>query len=794
MSEGPSDGLTDPELEDLGEDELSVITYISSSDKRPKKKKTPRKLSPSLKSPYSKSANLHVKKSALLHSLRGTRVMQSEHHSLPGDHWLASLKTGLECDGTQPKCSTSTSMPEYLKEAFGMRKPKYSRSTSNGYIPGTPDYKEKEDMYDEIIQLKKCLQAQKSENDIMKTKLRRLEEDLRKKEKQIEQLLDPSKGSDYTRGFVDKKNDSSSVLNGLKRKIFKLEQQCKEKDGALTKLQNDLKTKNVEEMKIVMEKYYEEVQRLRMLLANAESTEKSLTAECKAYAKQQKVLNSAIAKLTKTTKHLQEENESLKEELEKITRGPPSTAKGYAEWSKQRLVRRILELEKKKRRSGSPLLAKVPGPDEGTGAPIIHRGESDPGAATQGTPNGNDMQQECASLRELVKKLTEEQQHLQDTLADRIVVAAVAARVKGGTQEPRCYLQSAVFIRAEIQQLSEEKEEALMDVQNLKTVEYNKATQLFKEETEKLAEKIKELEVKLEEERCRRVGSSHHNTQVVMHSKGFCRTSGHDGVHTGRRVEEAQLVHESQNSGTENAEELWVAQGTVAPGAQDQKQERAARTIQKHWLQYKNRVTPSYYGLQDVILIQSALRGHFARQMAKIKSHREEKLPSINKSSWPEVSDGVRIPHMGDGDQEDAVVLLQSAFRGHLARWQFQMSSSMGGPETLTSATRAQASAPRPAVRKTSTVSGNYSANIQGRGASVGSDGEEIVEEIPDGDAEESWDVMDATLYGSSSRTKRIPAQLPLRATEAAKAGDSDDSDDIIVSPSRPLRQRDSYF
>lgn len=41
------------------------------------------------------------------------------------------------------------------------------------------------------------LQAQKSEADIMKTKLRRLEEDNSKKEKQIEQLLDPSKVKQY---------------------------------------------------------------------------------------------------------------------------------------------------------------------------------------------------------------------------------------------------------------------------------------------------------------------------------------------------------------------------------------------------------------------------------------------------------------------------------------------------------------------------------------------------------------------------------------------------------------------
>ncbi|XP_016403163.1 IQ domain-containing protein E-like [Sinocyclocheilus rhinocerous] len=86
-----------------------------------------------------------------------------------------------------------TSTPEYLKEALGMKKPKYSLSSSNGYVPGTPDYKEKEEMYDEIIDLKKTIRSQKTESDKMKAKLRRLEEENAKKDRQIEQLLDPTK-------------------------------------------------------------------------------------------------------------------------------------------------------------------------------------------------------------------------------------------------------------------------------------------------------------------------------------------------------------------------------------------------------------------------------------------------------------------------------------------------------------------------------------------------------------------------------------------------------------------------
>lgn len=88
-----------------------------------------------------------------------------------------------------------------------------------------------EQVFDHSLQ---SLQAHKSDNQQLKVKLRRLEEDNTKREKQIEELLDPTKvwecrkfswikmlkvfknffclqGSEYTRSLVDKKKDGSVV-------------------------------------------------------------------------------------------------------------------------------------------------------------------------------------------------------------------------------------------------------------------------------------------------------------------------------------------------------------------------------------------------------------------------------------------------------------------------------------------------------------------------------------------------------------------------------------------------------
>ncbi|NXP75435.1 IQCE protein, partial [Ramphastos sulfuratus] len=335
-----------------GEDSLSVITCESNREMKLKKKilhKPPK----SPKSPYSSSTQLYPKRAAAWQTLQGTGSARLETAAVknPRQMWLGSLKQGIiscplksDIDVGPMRANVSSNTPEYLKEALGMKKPKHSRSSSNGYIPGTPDYKEKEDMYDEIIELKKTIQAQKSEGDRMKTKLRRLEEENSRKDKQIEQLLDPSRGSELARALSEKSNNGW-VVSGLKQKILKLEQQCKEKDNTINKFQADMKTTNLEEMRTAMEAFSEEVHRLQVLLTRSETIRKKYDRDTQ---KRLKALNASVLRLSRNIKELQTENQRLKEDLDHVlSSSPPSSkTKNYSEWSRQRLVRRLSELEK----------------------------------------------------------------------------------------------------------------------------------------------------------------------------------------------------------------------------------------------------------------------------------------------------------------------------------------------------------------------------------------------------------------------------------------------------------------
>ncbi|ELK28987.1 IQ domain-containing protein E [Myotis davidii] len=164
-----------------------------------------------------------------------------------------------------------------------------------GLAPGTPVYREKEDMYDEIMDLKKSLHMQRSDADLLRTKLRRLEEENSRKDRQIEQLLDPSRGPDFVWTLGEKRPDAGWVSVSCNR------------TGSLA-------------------------------------------------ARGRRLLSRAPACLPARLQELTEENQSLKEDLDRVLSSSPTVArtKGCVEWSKPRLLRRIAELEKKIRSLESP--------------------------------------------------------------------------------------------------------------------------------------------------------------------------------------------------------------------------------------------------------------------------------------------------------------------------------------------------------------------------------------------------------------------------------------------------------
>ncbi|XP_053131720.1 IQ domain-containing protein E isoform X4 [Hemicordylus capensis] len=570
---------------ELAEDSLSAVTYESDTETK-LKKKTSHKLPKSPESPYTSSTCLHPRKAGFLKSFRAMESKRFEiplvkasrqlwRGSLKQGAWVGPLKSDLDIDPGGSLLSSST--PEYLKEALGMKKPKHARSASSGYIPGTPNYKEKEDMYDEIIELKKTVQTQKCETDRMKTKLRRLEEDNSRKDRQIEQLLEAAKGPEFPWARAEPKNENSMMISGLKQKILRLEQQCKEKDNTINKLQTDVKSTNAEEMRIALQAYYEEIQRLQTLLAKSKTVQRKSSSE----SKQLRVLNAAILQLSRNLKELQEENHSLKAHLDLILSTSPASSKvkNCTERSRQRLAQRISKLGKRADEKTRLQLSET------SASPLLT--PSTPAQLDQPTAKESDSSEECEHLRRVVKKLKGQRAVLQNQLA-----------VKEG-------------------------------------------------EIQKLTEQVKELE--------ENQGSSCLDSTA----------SPDQGQQESRPGSQQSLLN-----GLLNSKDSHLGPSPLG-FAKHHRHEQAARIIQRQWKAYKTKIGEEELNKVAVVL-QAAFRGHLARQKLLASNAQGRNSPSMSnvENKNPEASCGPSSSQMAADCKadEEAVKLLQSAFRAHVAR------------------------------------------------------------------------------------------------------------------------------
>nr|XP_058894565.1 LOW QUALITY PROTEIN: IQ domain-containing protein E [Kogia breviceps] len=605
---------------ETGDDSLSAITFDSDSETKAKRKSFHKPPPTSARSPY----HSKPRKVASWRSLRtagsvplGGRMSLTPQQLCLGSSKQGSLTPALKSELTLERAWTNTppnSTPDYLTEAERTKRSNLRRSGSHGYVPGTPVYREKEDMYDEIIELKKSLHMQKSNVDLMRTKLRRLEEENSRKDRQIEQLLDPSGGPDFVRTLAEKRPDTGWVIGGLKQRILKLERQCKEKDHTIDKLQTDMKTTNLEEMRIAMETYYEEILRLQTLLASSETTGKKPPVEKKSGLKRQKKMSSALLSLSRSVQELTEENQSLKRDLERALSDSPTASKiqGSVEWSKARLLRRIAELEKKISVMESP---EAHASEAVRSTPPAHWVSSST-AHRQPRP---DRQEESERLRGVVKSLKGERNALHAQLQERDL-------------EVKQLLQTKADLEKELESVKEgekegrEREEALREEIQALTRKFQELEESKKGEEEDPGEMSPEPR-----EAPRRPGPSQTDSELDTSEGGSSRPPS--GGSEGRR-------------------------------------DAAARLLQRRWKGHQHRKKKAV--LDEAAVLQAAFRVHLARARilsSGVCSPDPAAVPSPPTQDSPEP----RVPSPvvraeGDPWQEEAVTIIQSAFRAHLAR------------------------------------------------------------------------------------------------------------------------------
>ncbi|XP_038395540.1 IQ domain-containing protein E isoform X5 [Canis lupus baileyi] len=699
-----SQGTAEPASE-TGDDSLSAITFDSDFETKAKRKSFHKPPPTSPKSPY----HSKPRKVASWRSLRTAASMPlGNRMSLtPQKLWLGSTKQGsltqplksdltLEHAWTNPPSST----PDYLTEALRMKRSNLRRSASNGHVPGTLIYREKEDMYDEIIELKK-------------------------------------------------------VINGLKQRILKLEQQCKEKDNTINKLQTDMKTTNLEEMRIAMETYYEEIHRLQTLLASSETVGKKPPGEKKMGLRRQKKVSSALLSLSRSVQELTEENQSLKEDLDRVLSNSPtvSTMKGYMEWSKPRLLRRITELEKKISSMESP---KLHASEVVKANAVVHSASS---STVSRQPRG-DQHEDNEHLRGTVRSLKGERNALQMQLQEKDL-------------EMKQLLQTNADLQKELEDMKGGEEERRGREEALRRTVMRfcrkagpEETRKGREEIQTLVKKCQELEEIRRAERDNPVEMSPETPEEPRPSLPTSRLSQQD--------------HEPDPS----EEGFSWPPSTCSEGQRD----TAARILQARWKRYCQQKKEAVLA-EAATVLQSAFRGHLAR--VKLLSSQACTSESPGPPSPPGQQDPLppRVPSRAiqaqdDPGEEEAITTIQSVLRAHLARVRHSAASQRATPAASRRRRPALAPARQPPAPPCPAFPGQEDSDM--------SSGETVEGPAAEDEVLGPWGPRKpASLQPCSGPFSPLGLQQQPQPMGPPQVDDSssEDSDEIVVAPALPTRK-----
>eukprot|EP00105_Crassostrea_gigas_P031627 XP_011454379.2 PREDICTED: IQ domain-containing protein E-like isoform X4 [Crassostrea gigas] len=290
------------------------------------------------------------------------RHPESPRHKSTTEYWVDTLRrtgTGITTQSTGSVGTTNTftrlrrpneaamaylSTSSYMRQMMGTEKnKKYSDPTAKP-PSGTPAYRSQEEYYEQVLELKKQIKSLNQEISVLRAKARRTEEDNIKKEKEIEGLLDPTKNEEMRRTMGEKHAESGAVIQSLKQKILKLENQIRDKEANYAKLHADLKTTKVEEMKVQLEMCYQEIVRLQNMkdtgmTNHARTPTKENSAKIRA-------LNETILRINKQNEELQLEIKDLREDLNREMEGKKISG-DYEDMNKKQLLCVVNNLEKR---------------------------------------------------------------------------------------------------------------------------------------------------------------------------------------------------------------------------------------------------------------------------------------------------------------------------------------------------------------------------------------------------------------------------------------------------------------
>lgn len=563
--------------------------------------------------------------------LVNSRHPESPRHKTTTEYWVDTLrKTGFgrstESTGMNtfsglkkpkerdmPYLSTSS----YLRQMVGTEKPRKHDVNPTAKPPiGTPAYRTPEEYYEQILELKKQIQNLNQDNGTLKAKVRRAEEDNIKKEKEIDGLLNPTKSEEMRRTLGDKRPDSGAMVHSLKQKILKLETQLRDREGAYAKLQADLKTTKIEEMKVQLEACFHEIVRLQQ--SKDTGIEKTIRQKNES-GKMDKAVKDTIIRLNKQIEQLRSENKGLKQDLE---RDMASTTGDYEDMDRRQLLGAIKKLEKKSKRRDEDY-------------------DDDDDESLYSATSKKDLKKGKITLKgnleERLDQLDKRETELLDTISKQ---AETIKRLK--VYRKRC----------------EEKDK---DIKALEEELGGSGGMSRRSPTPRTSRppsgRRTSIDSVMSEDRRSRKKSTDYSQDTAARKiqnewkKKQLEKEEQEKADYERRLKAAERLQEKHAVRT--IEKSWTNYRTTkkqreaeqAEKIQNFREERAAKKIQREWLVHKKRQYDEELN-EATELIQASMRGHRARR-GRMKEYDDS---------------------YSDEDYDDAVNLIQSSIKGHVGR------------------------------------------------------------------------------------------------------------------------------
>ncbi|KAK3090919.1 hypothetical protein FSP39_015721 [Pinctada imbricata] len=676
-----------PDDYDSAEDFEDAVTLLSpnkKSDNKSKKKETPRNRSHS--APPTRGGRtghdlwMNAVKNRQTLGLSGNRRPESPRHKTPTEYWVDTLRrTGIGISTESTSMNSLSAMRKnndmnmaylstssYLRQMAGTEKPRKYENPATKPPTGTPAYKSPEEYYDQVLELKKQIKSMTQEISSLRAKVRRTEEDNIKKEKEIGGLLDPTKNEEMRRALGDKNPDSGAVIQSLKQKILKLENQIRDKESAFAKLQSDMKTTKVEEMKVQLEMCYQEIVRLQ----NSRETglDKSVRSGKESGAKV-KALNQTIIRLNKQNEELQTEIRSLKEDLNReIDSKDRGLSREYEDMNRKQLLGAIKELERKLEkvsRAGGDNLS-ITSLDKAEKRQIV-KGKLDLTGSVQDRLDQLDRREtelleEVEKQRKLVKQLKEEkltnrekmkeyeklineQQSEIDYLNER---GGTGRRTSRAQTSPRTQTPKATTPRTPSGRRSSRPPSARRTSVDSTASEQRQRRLQEEEEVERFR---KEHAAK----RLQRGWKSHRKEQQEARER-------QELAERHREVTAARKIQRSWKSHQKHKEEEY--EKAMIEKADQFRQNKAATKIQKAWKAKSERENELKSQKEKEIEEQEQkAKEEEAAMNAKVEDFRQNRAARKIQKEWT----GYRY-RKHEGELDDATELIQASLKGHQAR------------------------------------------------------------------------------------------------------------------------------